>query len=165
MDSLLNAIELYYPKVRARFGWLLRDSALADDLSQEVFARLIDSVNEGCAIQKLWPYLLGIQRNVWLEHLRAKTREQMPLANDILDADRPGPAEVVETQDLHAQLRRLLEQMDAEEQAVIVGRHSFGMTGQQLSEWLSVPRRTLIDRYNRAMERLRRLALQHGVTL
>jgi hypothetical protein len=47
----------------------------------------------------------------------------------------------------------------------VVGRHFFSMTGRELAELTGLPRATVIDRYNRAIQMLRKTALERGLDL
>jgi RNA polymerase sigma factor (sigma-70 family) len=166
-NRLREAIEAHYAKVRSRFAFLVNDAATAEDLAQEVFARFW----EICLVQgeprDVRAFIRGVERLVFLEFLRGKGRRSTMADIDVQSPPDPmdTPSERAEQADTLGTLRALLGSLEPEEQWLIKGRHFFEMTGQELSDSSGIPRRTLVDRYNRAMEKLRVLAIQRGLDL
>jgi RNA polymerase sigma-70 factor, ECF subfamily len=73
--------ELLVPRVRARLGKIIRDSALADDLVQLTFMRAHQArerfeVEGGRADRAVEAWYLAIARNVALDHLRHEYRRE-----------------------------------------------------------------------------------------
>jgi RNA polymerase sigma factor (sigma-70 family) len=164
---LREAIEAHYARVRSRFAFLVNDIATADDLTQEVFARFWETCLAQGYPRDAKAFIGGVERLVFLEHIRGKKKLARVAEIDAEAACDPAdvPCNVAERTETFSVLRRLLDRLEPQEQWLIVGRHFFEMNPRELSEVSGIPRRTLVDRYNRAMERLRGLAIQGGLSL
>lgn len=137
---------------------LVSESSVAEDLTQEVFARLCAFLERQPEVNNAWGLLRGFMRNVWLEHLRRRRRSGVgePDSERTPDPGLVGPADTAEKREDLDRLQRALAALTEEERAVILGKYYLDMTGEQLTEWLGVPRRTLLDRLHRAVGKLRK---------
>ena len=167
LTDLESVVELYYDDVRHLFARFVGDCVTADDLTQEVFIRLCTALDKQREINNLWGFIRGIMKNVHLQHIRRHGRSinSERDISKIVDERSQCPAETAQHTDTIDMLIRLLGILDSEDQCLIVGRHFFEMTGNELAEYLHKPRRTVVDQYNRAMNKLRSLALERGLTL
>ena len=166
-DRLREAIGAHYAQVRTGFAFLVRDRETVDDLTQEVFVGILESVSAGREIRDLPAFIKGTMRNVFRGYLRKKKAAVIPVAmdDDPPDGGKPDALECAEQRDTKQQLRDLLASLYPEDQWLIASRHFFGMSGREIAESVGKPRRTVVDAYNRAMNRLRKLAVEHGIGL
>jgi len=166
-DRLRDAIAAHYNRVRSRFVFLVGDNATADDLVQEVFTRFWESCVVRGVPRDAQAFIGGVERIVFLEHLRSKKRWPTMVEDDVESrpASSDAPLEAASRLEAVRVLQALLGRLEPLEQWLIVGRHFYEMTGRELAELSGMPRRTLMDRYNRAMERLRYMAVQEGLSL
>lgn len=166
-DELREAVQLYYPRVRRRYARLIWDANTADDLAQEVFARLCHAMWRDGPRKTPWRLVEGIMRNVLLEFFRRKAKSARPLDvdEDIPDTHLPTPAEMAEVGDTREVVWALVKMLGAEEQLLLVARHCWGMNGTELARFFGIPRTTLIGRYNHAMNTLREWLTERGVML
>lgn len=166
-DGLRGAIAAHYNRVRSRFAFLVGDNATADDLAQEVFTRFWEVCTVRGAPHDVQAFIGGVERIVFLEHLRSRKRWPTMVEDDV--ESRPAladaPPEAAGRLETVRIVRALLGRLEPLEQWLIVGRHFYEMTGRELADLSGMPRRTLMDRYNRAMERLRHMAVQEGLSL
>ena len=166
-DALREAVRSYYSRVRSRYVHLIGDTHTADDLSQEVFARLCQFMLRQGSCKPSWRLVEGIMKNVFREHCRHKRRDARSLEPDceIADARTPTPPETAGKGDTLETVQELVQRLGVEEQQVIVGRHYWGMNGTELAKFLGIPRTTLTERYNHAMDTLREWLTDRGVML
>jgi RNA polymerase sigma factor (sigma-70 family) len=164
---LRQSIEANYARVRRHFAHLVSDPTVVEDLTQEVFARFWEACLARGEPQDAGAYISGVEKIVFLEYLRNKAR--MTTMTALYAQSPPDPAssscETAEREETFRLLRGLLGQLDPDDQWLIAGRHFFEMTGEELCKLSGISRRTLVDRYKAAMERLRLLAVQNGVSL
>jgi RNA polymerase sigma factor (sigma-70 family) len=165
-SARLNAlIETYGALVLSRCRAFCRNGPTAEDLAQDVFARLCELSNRrdtpitGALVE-------GVMRKVQMEWLRRKRR--LPRLIDMADeaADRQQPADADdpnEPDDRHLMIRSLVQKLTGTEQQVILGRHYLGMTMSELTDFLGMPRSTVTDCYQRAIVRLREMAESRGL--
>lgn len=143
------------------------DPNLADDLSQEVVVRVCQFVLRNERTRITWALLEGFMKNVFREHCRQRHRASLQLDSyaDLPDAEALPPGDMTEAEDTHQTIWALVRRLGVEERAVLIGRHYWGMNGTELARFLGIPRTTLIDRYNHAMDTLRRWLVERGVLL
>jgi RNA polymerase sigma factor (sigma-70 family) len=162
-----EATVLYYPRVRGWYARVLTDQAAIEDLAQEVFVRLYDQFAKGESMTNTWNYLKVMARNVFLEHLRARKRQRAlrPLNEAAAASTSAGPAEICQQEELSQAVPELLDRLSAPQRALLVGRYFFGMTMRDLAQTAGTSASTVVDHHNRALCRLRELAVNRGVEL
>lgn len=122
--------------------------AVAEDLTQEVFARFLREAARELAVR---PFLFGIARNVLREELRRRDASFDALHSSIADHAGAGSTQ------LHArqQLLRALQVLPLDQQICIELHYWEGFTSQELGECLGIPASTARGRLDVARERLR----------
>ncbi len=162
-----DSLELYYPRVRGWFGHVLADKAEVDDLTQEVFVRLCDRLTRGEVVRSPWNFIKVTARNVFMEHLRARRKQNalLPLDEE-MTADRlPQPAQVHARQEMLEAIPQLLIHLAEDQRYILVGRYFLGLTVRELAEAMGIAASTVIERHTRAVRQLRQLAVSRGITL
>ena len=164
-DRLREAVKVHYSTVRGRFGALLSDASTADDLAQEVFVRLCSTMERVPEVRNVGGLIKAISQNVFRQYLDDK-QAILPLQEGSGScAPSPCPLAQVEQQDASVQIRDLLNALDPEDQWLVVGRHFFELSGEELAASVGLNRRTAVYRYSRAMEKLRQMAAERGLAL
>jgi RNA polymerase sigma-70 factor (ECF subfamily) len=114
---------------------LLRDTAAADEGTQETFVRAharLDTLRTG---DKLAPWLFGIARNVSWEQLRA--RKRYVGVDDERDEDRPSPEPTPETlllmREADQQLGAALASLGEERRAALLLRLDHGLGYEEIA--------------------------------
>lgn len=163
-EALLAAVKDHYARIRHSFARLL-DSHTADDLAQEVFQRVFVALVAERRIGEMAPFIQGTARHVLMEYLRKRKRRGTVTSHlGELPDTRGEPGDITESRETESIIRRLLRQLDPEEQTLLIGRYYLNLRGQELADLLGVPRTTLLDRHNRAIRKLRKLAREHGIS-
>ncbi len=129
------------------------------DLVQTVMIRVYDGRQRYDPSRPFAPWLYGIARNVWRQHVRQHTghRGESPPDSDSVDglvAASPSPlerAQAVEEADL---VRRALGRLPEEQRLTLVLRHWQGLTYQEIAGALDVPLGTVKWRIHDAHRRL-----------
>jgi RNA polymerase sigma factor (sigma-70 family) len=162
-----EALALYYPRVRAWFTRVLADQTAVDDLAQEVFVRLCDRLTKGEVMLDPWSFIKVVAKNVFMEHLRARKKQMglRPLDAEIVADKLPHPAEVCAQLEASKAIPQLLTHLTESDRYIVAGRYSLGMTVRELAEVMGTSVSTVVERHNRALCQLRRLALNLGISL
>ncbi|KAA2234916.1 RNA polymerase sigma factor [Salinarimonas soli] len=154
MSELAALLEPHIPALR-RYAWaLLRDDAAADDLVQDCLERAIARWHLRRRDGSLKAWLFTIQRNLFLNGLRQRTRRGAHLGLDALEnapSDEPPPDGGMGARDVLAGLALLPEEQRSVLLLVGVEDMSYG----EAAEVLGIPVGTVMSRLSRARERMR----------
>lgn len=147
----------YGPLVRRRARGILGNDAEADDMTQEVFARVLLAMGEFRGQSQPSTWLYRITTNLCLNRLRDTRRRRARLDEGERAADpalRPGAAAAPGSVLV---LRELLARLPPELAEVAVHYHIDEMDQAEIASALGVARRTIGYRLERLREEVRRL--------
>jgi len=141
------------------YGYLRRlgaDAGLAEDLTQETYARAwrrIDSLRDAVSLRS---WLLTIARNEFLQWVRAGRLEVRPLdeARDRVDAT-PGPERLAVRGESDAALRRAVAGLEPDLRESVALHYFHELSLREVGAVLGVPAGTVKSRIHRALGRLR----------
>jgi RNA polymerase sigma factor (sigma-70 family) len=121
---------------------------LAEDLTQEVFARFLQTPRQDLAVR---PFLFGIARNVMREELRERRPEYNEGVTSIADVAQGSSTELHE----RAVLLRALQSLPVGQQIAIELHYWEGMTSEELGVVLGISASAARGRLDTARDRLR----------
>ena len=148
---------------RAVFDFFCRTTgnrAVAEDLTQEVFVRMLKHRStywdDGCFAT----WMFGIARNVRADHFRRR-RPMDQLGDDAQDTvgGAPGPARLAEQNQETALLREALLRLREDRRELIVLARYRELRYEQIAELLGVDTGTIKTRMHRAIKELRDIYL------
>lgn len=156
---------------------IVRDTATADDLTQEVFLRLWNRADQWSGAGALPAWLLRIATHLALNHLRSvKRRRETPIqppptADDeevqipgwMMDASTQPPDEAA----AHSEHRRLLRQavdlLPADKQTILRMTYDGQMETRQVADELGIPEGTVKSRLYHARQQIARSWQEMGI--
>jgi RNA polymerase sigma-70 factor (ECF subfamily) len=143
---------------------VLRDSAAADEATQETFVRAHAMLArlEQRARMKAW--LLGIARNIAFEHRRARRDEvELDDAEAPIQAviPSPDPERVLLDRELERQFDTALGQLSAHRRAVLVLRLDHGLSYEEIAALMNWTLPMVKNEIHRARLKLREAMLPH----
>jgi RNA polymerase sigma-70 factor, ECF subfamily len=149
------------------FNYVLRmvgERALAEDLTQEVFFRVFQSLPRFTFRSKFTTWLFQVTKNRVLDELRV--RERRPRCVE-LDEMRPlhvadAPIERLEAIDA---LWRAVDQLNADQKMALLLRDVVGLSYNEIADSLEVTLATVKWRIYRAREDVQRTLAREGITL
>lgn len=152
---------------------LVRDKELAEDLFQETFIKVIKTLRSGSYQEegKFLPWVLRIGHNLVIDHFRKNKR--MPLVRDteehsIMDQIRLTDANVEEkmvTNQIHHQVRQLIEYLPLDQREVVIMRHYGNLSFKEIAEITNVSINTSLGRMRYALINLRKLISEKQLML
>lgn len=159
-------IESFYEQqsreIWAFFYAQCNDPERAYDALQEAFVRLQKQEGEGIRDMRAW--VLHVGRN-WLRDV-ARRQKIAAKPSEFLD-DLPeradDPAQLVEKQELHGQIREILKQMREEDREVLVLRYALGWSSNRIANTLDTTPAAVDMRLSRARRRLGELLRKNGI--
>jgi RNA polymerase sigma-70 factor (ECF subfamily) len=128
-EALTEAHDRYYPAIFRYIAYRVGNQETAEDLTSEVFVRLLDAVRDHHAPQNtLRGWLYAVAARVVADHHRKHYRGGQEVAlTETLESDVKGPAEeTIKKQTLEA-LHEALGELTEEQQDVIALRFAYEM--------------------------------------
>ena len=153
VDHRVRAAALYRkfgPAIYSRCRRLLKDDALAEDATQEVFVRVFRHIESAPDEAAALSWIYRISTNYCLNQLRDRGQQAEPTAPE----DMPELSENRETAMLDRDLAmRLVERSPEKIRAAAVLYYIDGLEQEQVASTLGISRRTVINRLQEFVDR------------
>ena len=166
-------IERHQAKVYSYIIARIRDSDLANDIFQDAFVKVIQTLKLGRYNEegKFLPWVLRIAHNLVIDHFRREKR--MPTISprddfdvfDIIKDDSPSEESKIIWKQIENDLRRVIEFLPEEQQEVLKLRHYSKMSFKEIAEQTDVSINTALGRMRYALINLRKLIEEHNIVL
>jgi len=137
---------------------MVGDSALAEDLAQDVFVRLLEEMSEGRTVRNLRPWLYQVGHNLAIDLLRKDRHEPWPMVETQLqdEADRTPDAESTLLQaERRNQVRRGLSLLSAQERQALELRAE-GLKYREIAGLMELQVSTIATFLSRAVNKISR---------
>lgn len=161
-DRLFTSIQL-----------LVRDKYLAEDIFQETFIRVIDTLRsrryneEG----KFLPWVMRIARNLCVDHFRKvkrapaiKTGDNQDLFEVLNVSDETMEDKMIRNQS-HDRVRHLLDELPSDQREVIILRHYADMSFKEIAQLTDCSINTALGRMRYGLINLRKMMTQRQIAL
>jgi RNA polymerase sigma-70 factor (ECF subfamily) len=165
-EEALETLFARYAQPLYGFLWRLTgDQALAEDLLQEVFIRLVNYAGKLPQNFRAWFYTVA--RNLAYDAMRARRRQQSHRADgfdgsveDLMDAAQKSPETAVQSRDDDERVRQSLERLPDEQREVVLLRFYQGLSLEEIATVVEVSLGTVKSRLYRALKLLRGMLLR-----
>tara|TARA_B100000965_G_scaffold401071_1_gene424162 strand:+ start:293 stop:877 length:585 start_codon:yes stop_codon:yes gene_type:complete len=141
------------------------DDALADDVVQDTFLRVLRSLERFDERRAFRPWLARIARNAAFDALRE--RQKLTGGRELSESAEPETGsrigERVAGLEAAALARAALDDLPDEQRALLLQRHQLGLTQVELAESWQVSERTIRNRLNAAVKALTQALLARRV--
>jgi len=148
---------------------MVRDRALAEDLAQETFIKVLNGIKSYKPEFKFSSWIFKIANNAAIDHIRrrsldtlsldgapdAETPEAMKATAIQLDAKSETPLQEVENRELGSAIERAIGRLRPEYRACILLRHVEGYSYEEIADTLDLPLGTVKTYIHRARNELR----------
>lgn len=151
----------------------VRDEDLANDIFQDVFVKIIQTLKKGQYNEegKFLPWVLRIAHNLVIDHFRREKR--MPTISpsttfdifDVIKDEAPTKEAALIWDQIEGDLRKLIEYLPEEQKEVLQMRHYGEMSFKEIAEQTDVSINTALGRMRYALINLRKLIEKHNVIL
>lgn len=160
-------------KVWSHIYLLVRDRELTEDLFQETFIKVVNTVKGGRYTEegKFLPWVLRIAHNLVIDQFRRD--KKMPLVRGHDDHDvfatvqQPGlnvEQRLVNGQ-IDADVRKLIDHLPDEQREVVIMRTYLNMSFKEIAEHTDVSINTALGRMRYALINMRKLIEKHDIAL
>jgi RNA polymerase sigma-70 factor, ECF subfamily len=147
----------YHAPLVAHLARLTGDHALAEDLAQETFLRLIRDAHLYHYPRPFLPWLYTIARNQAINHSKSayERRVQRTAESPETPSASPDPAEWLERKERREGLRQALAELTFEQREALSLRFGQELSVQETADALGLPAGTVKSRTHNALRRLR----------
>jgi RNA polymerase sigma-70 factor (ECF subfamily) len=152
-SALVEIYERYQPSVFTYVFYRVCDQETAEDLTAEVFTRMLANLHRYQSRGKpILAWLYTIARHLVVDHYRRNgSASHLPLGEDILDGDDNHPVKAVEARLANECLSRALERLTEEQRQVVILKF---IENRDISELV-----TILGKNERAIRSLQHRAL------
>ncbi len=133
-DALAEIHEKYYTPLFRYIAFRVGDRDLADDLTSEVFTRLLSALRDKNAPQNtLRGWLFGVASRVVSDHHRRHYRAPEVELDESYVSPSASPADIIEMRLTHEDLKRAMLELTDEQQQVLSLRFGYDMPIQEVA--------------------------------
>jgi RNA polymerase sigma factor (sigma-70 family) len=173
----VNALEVlvlrHKDKLYTSIHFLVKDKYLAEDIFQDVFIRIIDTVRGGRYSDegKFLPWAMRIAHNLCVDHFRKVKRTPTIKTGDdqdifeVLNFTEPSAEDTMIRNQSHARVRQLLDQLPADQREVIILRHYADMSFKDIARITGCSINTALGRMRYGLINLRKMMAQKQIAL
>lgn len=171
-EAFAEIVDRYQRPVFSIIVRMVRDPALAEDLTQETFIKAFRALATFDPQRKLSSWLFTIAHNTTIDHLRKKAPQTVPLETDDESAnpmdklpsdDRETPERAAMSRDLAAAFEQELRAMRPEYAEILVLRFQQGLAYDEISEITGLPMGTVKTHLFRARRQLAKRLADRGL--
>ena len=160
-------------KIYTQIYLFVKDTALAEDIFQEVFIKIIDTLRKGKYNHegKFLQWALRISYNMCVDYFRrSKRRPHVSQTEtfDIFDVLKSGEDNAEQTiikSQTHDKIRKLVDMLPPEQREVVILRHYADMSFKEISQLTRVSINTALGRMRYALINIRKMVEEREVSL
>lgn len=160
-------------KVWSHIYLLVRDRELTEDIFQEAFIKVVNTLKNGKYNEegKFLPWVIRIAHNLVIDHFRRNKKMKLVRSNENHDVfatiAQPGKnaeQRMVNVQ-IDADVRKLIEALPDEQREVVIMRTYLSMSFKEISEQTDVSINTALGRMRYALINMRRMIKERDMVL
>lgn len=172
--ALEKLISKHESRIFAYIFMVVKDKDLADDIFQDAFIKVVNTLRAGNYKEegKFLQWVMRIAHNLVIDHFRKEKR--IPVVNnssddfdifDTIQLEAPSVEELMVTDQIHKDVRRLIEFLPEEQKEVLKMRHYANMSFKDIAEQTDVSINTALGRMRYALINLRKLIEEKNLIL
>ncbi len=174
-NSLEKLIHRHQNRIYAYILMIVKDKDLADDLFQDTFIKVINTIRAGSYNEegKFLQWAMRIAHNLIIDYFRKSNRmpvidnsknEDFNIFDTINITDKSIEDEMI-TDQIHKDVRKLIELLPPEQKEVLYMRHYAEMSFKDIAEVTDVSINTALGRMRYALINLRKLIAEKNIVL
>ena len=161
-------------KVFAYINLYIRDQALAEDLFQDTFMKVIQSVKAGKYQDngKFISWVMRIAHNLIIDHFR-RIKQMNTISNDDYESDIFNSRKLSEAtveddiikRQIQKDVRKMISQLPDDQREVVVLRHYAGLSFKEIADITDVSINTALGRMRYALINMRKMMEEKKISL
>ena len=161
-------------KVFAYISLYIRDQALAEDIFQDTFLKVIQSVKSGKYQDngKFISWVMRIAHNLIIDHFR-RIRQMNTISNDEYESDLFNSKKLAEStveddiikRQIQKDVRKMISHLPDDQREVAILRHYAGLSFKEIAEITDVSINTALGRMRYALINMRKIMEEKKISL
>ncbi len=161
-------------KVFAYISLYIRDQALAEDIFQDTFMKVIQSVKSGKYQDngKFISWVMRIAHNLIIDHFR-RIRQMNTISNDEYESDLFNSKKLAEStveediikRQIQKDVRKMISHLPDDQREVVILRHYAGLSFKEIAEITDVSINTALGRMRYALINMRKIMEEKKISL
>ena len=173
----VNALEVlvlrHKDKLYTSILFLVKDKYLAEDIFQDVFIRIIDTMRSGRYTEegKFLPWAMRIAHNLCVDHFRKvkrtptiRTGENQDIF-EVLNFTEDSAEDKMMKKQSHSRVKDMLDQLPEDQREVIILRHYADMSFKEIASVTNCSINTALGRMRYDLINLRKMMVQKQIAL
>jgi RNA polymerase sigma-70 factor (ECF subfamily) len=172
-DALSSLVDRYKDKIYTSIYLLVKDKYLAEDIFQDSFIKVIDTINGGRYNEegKFLPWVMRIAHNLCIDHFRKVKRRPVIKTSDDHDIfetlnffDAGADEKMMQTQS-HQRVTKMLDMLAEDQKDVIVMSHLTDLSFKEIEQLTDCSINTALGRMRYGLINLRKMMIEKQIAL
>lgn len=172
-SALEELVHRHKDKLYTSIVLLVKDGFLAEDIFQDTFIKIIDTIRAERYTEKgkFLPWAMRIAHNLCVDHFRKikrtpiiKTSDDKDIFN-VLNFSESSAEEKMITRQSHDRVRRMLDMLPEEQREVIILRHYADLSFKEIADLTQVSINTALGRMRYGLINLRKMMTEKQICL
>lgn len=172
-NALTPLVTRYKDKIFTSIYMLVKDRYLAEDIFQDVFIRIIDTLKGGKYTDegKFLPWAMRIAHNLCVDHFRKVKRNPTIKTSDdrdifdVINFSENGVDDRIMNEQTSDKVRRMIDLLPEDQKEVIVLRHYADLSFKEISDLTGCSINTALGRMRYALLNLRKMMTEKQIAL
>jgi RNA polymerase sigma factor (sigma-70 family) len=172
-DALATIVIRYKEKIYTSIYLLVKDKYLAEDIFQDVFIRIIDTLKGGRYTDegKFLPWAMRIAHNMCVDHFRKVKRSPTIKTSDdrdifeVLNFSEAGADQKMMDGQSHDRIRKMVDMLPEDQREVIILRHYADLSFKEIADLTKCSINTALGRMRYGLINLRKLMVEKQIAL
>ncbi len=172
-NAFKELLNRYQQKIYTSIYLFVKDDALAEDIFQEVFIKIINTLRSGKYNHegKFGQWAMRISYNLCVDYFRRSKRRPVVHSNenfdifDILHTHEPDAEQLIMRSQTHDRIRLLVDMLPPEQREVVILRHYADMSFKEIAAITRVSINTALGRMRYALINIRKMVEEKEIQL
>ncbi|MBC7886602.1 MAG: sigma-70 family RNA polymerase sigma factor [Ferruginibacter sp.] len=172
-NALATLVTRYKDRIYTSIYLLVKDKYMAEDLFQDVFIRIIDTLKGGRYKDegKFLPWALRIAHNMCVDHFRKIKRSPSIKTSDdrdifeVLNFSEPSAETRMMQSQSHERVRKMIDMLPDDQREVIILRHYADLSFKEIADLTKCSINTALGRMRYGLINMRKMMTEKQIAL
>ena len=146
----------YFPKVKYFIFGFVKSSAIAEELSQDVFMKIWENFDKIIFIECRDAYIYRIARNIALDHITQRNKEKESYGNNLKLSENNSIEEEIDAKELQLLIELTVNSIPPQRKKVYKLSRIEGISNDNIAKKLNISKKTVENHLNIALNKIRK---------